>query len=204
MEQLVVGLRGSSGNATCGSTSSSELQLGTVNYEACEGVRGLGRYLNDLSSGYERSHPDKSTDTHRVERQAAGDYSNGSTLTCIGVREAFRLIEKAEVLLIEELLKGLQASPKVRLIGRSVAGDASRIPVVSFVHEEISSSSIVTACSNGGVICRNGTFLSSERLQKIHAIDPSDGCVRFSLAHYNTLAEVNYALNLLHSMPGWF
>jgi len=165
---------------------SSDLQLGTVNYEACEGVRGLGVYLSELNSV-------PSTD----------DSKQTGPLCCSGIEEAFRTIEKAEAPLIRVLLKGLQSSSKVRIIGSNDTGTA-RIPVVSFVHQSIPSSKIVSASNNGGVICRNGTFLSSEKLQTKHEIDITEGVVRFSLAHYNTVAEVNYALSVLQSIPGWF
>jgi len=112
-------------------------------------------------------------------------------------------IQTAEAPLIRGLLEGLQSSSKVRIIG-SGENSSTRIPVVSFVHQNIPSSQIVQACSNGGVICRNGTFLSSERLQTKHSINAAEGFVRFSLAHYNTISEVKYAISVLESIPNWF
>jgi selenocysteine lyase/cysteine desulfurase len=163
------------------------LELGTLNYEACEGVRGIGRYLMDLHCEYRSS-----DEEDRVEN-----------LVEESVKNAFELIERAEGPLVRLLLKGLQSSSKVRILG-TVAESPTRIPVVSFVHCSIPSSRIVAACSNGGVICRNGTFLSSERFQEKHAIDGAEGVVRFSLVHYNTVAEVKYAISLLESIPNWF
>ena len=163
------------------------LELGTLNYEACEGVRGMGRYLMDL---------------HCECRNIDGE-DRVETLVEDGVRNAFQLIEKAEGPLVRLLLRGLQSSSKVRILG-TAAESPTRIPVVSFVHKSIPSSRIVAACSNGGVICRNGTFLSSKRFQEKHAIDGTEGVVRFSLVHYNTVAEVKYAISLLESIPNWF
>ena len=179
---------------TAGTSSSSSscgigLQLGTVNYEACEGVQAIGRYFMELNCN---KNPEKQQKVNL----------NHDALRTTNVNDAFQLIEQAEGPLVRLLLKGLQSSPKVRILG-SVADSSKRIPVVSFVHNAIPSSQIVTACNNGGVICRNGTFLCSERLQRKHSIDVTEGAVRFSLVHYNTVAEVKYAISILEAIPHW-
>lgn len=179
------------------------LQLGTVNYEACEGVRGFGRYLMEpdfISSSSVYNSGSNNIDLKQSTEEFTKEYGLNSSI----VREVFRRIETAEASLIRGLLKGLQSSSKVRIIGSGEEDASTRIPVVSFVHREIPSSQIAKACSIGGVICRNGTFLSSERLQKKHNVDATEGVVRFSLVHYNTISEVKYALSVLESIPNWF
>jgi selenocysteine lyase/cysteine desulfurase len=125
------------------------------------------------------------------------------------VLDTYRNIELTESALIHCLLNGLQRSTKVRIIGdttlSTMESKLHRLPIISFVHTMIPSSQIVEKCYEGGVICRNGIFLSTERFQQRNSIpDPIDGVVRFSMAHYNTCREVHYALGILESIPGWW
>ena len=77
-----------------------------------------------------------------------------------------------------------------------------RIPIVSFVHTSIPSCTIVQHCRNHGVICRACKFLSTKRLRDELCIE-EEGVVRFSLAHYNTLDEINVAIRVLEMLNGW-
>lgn len=169
----------------------NELEIGTVSYEACAGVYGLGNYFAQLSTMYGRSE----------EQRAAADES--CRLTTARVKETYRLIRVVERPLVDLLLKGLRRSTKVRII-ENVNRLALRLPVVSFVHADIPSTSIAETCTNSGVACRSGSFLCTEPLRKEYEFDATDGVVRFSLAHYNTLSEVHYAVGLLESLPGWY
>ena len=170
----------------------SDIQFGTVNYEACEGIRGLGQYLVDLC--------------------AFGSKNDNTNDVCLDkqiVLDAYGRIEETEYALVQYLLQGLRQYTKVRIIGDSILSmtepKSNRLPIVSFVHATIPSSQIVDKCNEGGVKCRNGTFLSTDRLQEIHAMhDPIEGVVRFSMAHYNTCSDVKYALSVMESIPGWW
>jgi len=92
-------------------------------------------------------------------------------------------------------------------------GDIGRIPLVSFVHERIDSSQIARVCLEGGIICRAGTFLATERLlEEQHIICMEDkslgsknisGVVRLSFAHYNTLEDAQRVISALKSIEGW-
>ena len=167
------------------------LQCGTVNYEACEGIRGLGLYFMNLRAFDGRN-----------------DTTNHTQLNETMVLDTYRRIESTETALVQFLLNGLQRSTKIRIVGESTTlpttALSSRLPIVSFVHATIPSSRLVEKCNEGGVICRSGTFLSTARLQQLHAMyDPIEGVVRFSMAHYNTCNEVKYTLSLLESIPDW-
>lgn len=188
------------------SLSYNRIQVGTVNYEACEGVRGLGRYLAELSTYSSKLLSVGAVSDRSFNDALAEGRCNSTTEVLLDksrVQEAYRLIGIAEAPLVKVLLEGLNCSSKVRVIKGQTGVDLRRLPVVCFVHQEIPSSKIVALCSDSGVACRNGTFLSTDRLQKEHTIDTKEGVVRFSLAHYNTINEVNFALRVLRSIPGW-
>jgi selenocysteine lyase/cysteine desulfurase len=189
--------------ALCGSyaTTTEELrrnlQIGTVNYEACEGILGLGKYFIKLSS-YKRAMESIST-----SGKSAKTFDTAS-LTQKHMKDSYHLIENVEAPLIQALLDGLLTCKKVRVVSTGTGKNAaSNLPIVSFLHRDIPSSQIVSACRECGVICRNGTFLSTKAFRDKHNIDDIEGVVRFSLAHYNTMSEVHRALRVLQSIPGW-
>jgi selenocysteine lyase/cysteine desulfurase len=187
------------------------LEVGTMNYEACQGVCGIAQYMAALSS-----------------YSAAGDaasmgYVDGShshsdlMLDQCRVVQAYRLIALVESALVRTLLEGLQRSTKVHVVQGFHTTDA-RLPTVCMVHDEIRCHAIVEHCRQRGVTCRHGSFLSTTRLQALlfprigATTDHGSGCdddsswevVRFSLAHYNTMVEVQTLLSILESIPGWF
>jgi selenocysteine lyase/cysteine desulfurase len=177
-------------------TNSNGLQLGTVNYEACEGIHGLGEYFMDLS----RFQSNSDTSEHVTQRS--------DQLKTQQVADTYRHIEAIESRLVELLVNRLQRSTKIRIIQTMALLDEegleNRLPIVCFLHATIPGSHIVEKCSEGGVICRNGTFLSTERFQQLHAIhEQKEGVVRLSLTHYNTSYEVQFAMTVLESIPGW-
>jgi selenocysteine lyase/cysteine desulfurase len=184
-------------NATIPELLQINLQIGTVNYEACEGIVGLGKYFTKLSS-YKRARGSISTP------ESSAKTADTVLLTHQHMQDSYSFIENAESPLIQALLDGLLTCKKVRVISMGTGNYvASNLPIVSFLHQDIPSSQIVSVCSKGGVICRNGTFLSTNAFRDKHNIDDVEGVVRFSLAHYNTLSEVRYVLRLLRSIPGW-
>jgi selenocysteine lyase/cysteine desulfurase len=203
-----------------GENPSDALEIGTVSYEACAGIRGLGEYFLKLSM-YSSVRPNQTcvTDEEQETRQALYQSSHESVsrestneaveviadrLTTAGVVEAYRLIRLLETPLVDLLLKRLERSTKVRVIeSKSVELD-SKLPIVSFVHCEIKSCTIVEICDKAGVACRCGTFLCTGLLQNDYGFDYTNDIVRFSLAHYNCSYEVQYAIQVLESLPGWF
>jgi selenocysteine lyase/cysteine desulfurase len=162
------------------------LEVGTINYEACAGIEGLGLYflkLAEITSGGSLCSLDRSA-----------------------VQSAYRLISSLEKPLIEVLDETLGKDDNVRVIIDRKNGKAElnrRIPVVSFVHHRICSSRIVQECLNKGIVCRNGAFLSCSRFQQAHGFDEQDGVVRISLVHYNTADELKQLANVLQSIVGW-
>lgn len=90
--------------------------------------------------------------------------------------------------LTETLLGFLRTCPDVRVVGRSDAG-TGRLPTVSFVHRSVSSRQIADEADRHGFGMRWGHFYSYRLLQAM-GIEPEEGVARISLAHTNTLEEV--------------
>lgn len=112
---------------------------------------------------------------------------------------------------MDALLRGLSRSKQVRILG----GDgnnthvaplscSARLPTISFVHATISPRTIVTICEAHGIGCRYSSFLCTPHLARDFDFDHSEGVVRVSLAHYNTLLEVQSLVDAVASIPDWF
>ena len=79
-----------------------------------------------------------------------------------------------------------------------------RLPTVSLIHNEIPISQIIAACDANGIVCRCSTFLCTEHLARDFSFDYSEGVLRVSLAHYNTVHEIQSLIQTLESIPGWY
>jgi selenocysteine lyase/cysteine desulfurase len=60
----------------------------------------------------------------------------------------------------------------------------------------------VEHCRRHQVICRACKFLSTDRFWKEMGIGDV-GAVRFSLAHYNTLEDIDRSIEVLEMMDDW-
>jgi selenocysteine lyase/cysteine desulfurase len=192
-----------------GENPTDVLEMGTVSYEACAGIQGLGEYFSQLSM-YSSEQETRQVSDQSSREGALRDSRNEAFestalhLTTARVKEAYRLIRLIETPLADLLLTRLERSTKVRVIENRGVNLLSRLPIVSFQHVEIPSSTIVEICKKAGVTCRCGTFLSTGLLQNDYDFDCTNDIVRFSLAHYNYSYEVQYAIQVLESLPGWF
>jgi len=206
---------------------SSLLETGTSNLEGCAGVVGLASYFSRLaelektSSGEEQSlGVNVSYMTSAGEENCSSTFDPCSSIlstkptTLDAVKAAYRMIRSAEIPLVDALLCGLSKSTNVRLLGCGPKNSYEvnmRVPTVSFVHSTIPSRQIVSFCEDRDIMCRRGYFLCTDRLAEeldIVQHDSSnsnndDGVVRFSLAHYNTVTEVEHVLSVLQTIPGW-
>jgi selenocysteine lyase/cysteine desulfurase len=231
MDQVVASSGNSPGdNDTC---LSSLLESGTSNLEGCAGVLGVAAYLNRLAeseNGLLAKHWSTVNMSGCVTSTGEGNCHNAidlgndiaRMLTTETVKAAYRLIRTAEIPIVDALFCGLSRSKNVRILGRapsSMKSSSQKVPTFSFVHDTIPSRQIVMFCEERGIMCRHGYFLCTERLAgELHIItscsnntnttknaskSDDDGVVRFSLVHYNTVSEVEYALSIIESMPGW-
>ena len=95
-------------------------------------------------------------------------------------------------------MAGLKVLPGVEIVGPSAA-DHTRVCTVSFVIRGCASAHICRGLNARGLGCKAGHFYS-RRLVEQMGISPDDGVIRASLAHYNTVAEVDLFLSSLREL----
>ncbi|TQM99470.1 cysteine desulfurase family protein (TIGR01976 family) [Acidovorax temperans] len=144
-----------------------KLQPGNVNYELSYGCIGISDYLVHVGETL------GATGTERQKMQAA-----------------FDAFEAHENLLAERLLAYLRSKPSVRVIGHDSATDGQRVPTISFVAGQQSSEAIVRHVDRFGIGIRFGDFYA-KRLIEVLGLQAQGGVVRVSIAHYNTLDEID-------------
>ncbi len=110
----------------------------------------------------------------------------------------FEVIAAHEQRLVAALLAGLRASGRVRIVGDPDPGP-DRLPTVSFLVDGRTPQEIVAATDAARVGIRHGHFYAPRLLQAL-GIPPEPGVIRVSLAHYNTLAEVEHLLRVLEPL----
>lgn len=144
-----------------------KLQPGNVNYELSYGCIGISDYLVHVGETL------GATGTERQKMQAA-----------------FDAFEAHENLLAERLLAYLRGKPSVRVIGHDSATDGQRVPTISFVAGQQPSEAIVRHVDQFGIGIRFGDFYA-KRLIEALGLQAQGGVVRVSIAHYNTLDEID-------------
>ena len=144
-----------------------KLQPGNVNYELSYGCIGIHEYLCDTGAALGVQ------GTPRQRMQAA-----------------FDAFEQHENALAERLLQWLRTKKNVRIIGRPAAADDRRVPTISFVVAGMPSEAIVHQMDRHGIGIRFGDFYA-KRLIEALGLQAQGGVVRVSMAHYNTLGEID-------------
>lgn len=144
-----------------------KLQPGNLNYELSYGCIGISDYLIDIG-------------------QRLGASGSERPL----MQAAFDAFEVQEDLLAETLLAFLRETPGVRIIGKSRVTDGDRVPTISFVVEGIQSEAIVRRVDNHRMGIRFGDFYARRLIEQL-GLTPYGGVVRVSIAHYNSVDELN-------------
>ena len=144
-----------------------KMQPGNLNYELTWGAAGAIDYLEALGAGG----PD-------------------------AITTAFDAIAAHEEALTARLLDFLRARRGVRIIGVPEADRARRVATVSFVVADRDSSSLPPHCDAEGIGIRYGDFYSRDLVDAL-GLRASGGVVRVSMAHYNTLVEVDRLIAVL-------
>ncbi len=150
-----------------------KLQPGNVNYELSYGCIGIRDYLVDTGSAL------GAAGTPRQRMQTA-----------------FDAFERHEDALAGRLLQWLGSRRTVRIIGRPGAGDGQRVPTISFIVDGRSSESVVRHVDRFGIGIRFGDFYA-KRLIEALGLQAQGGVVRVSMAHYNTVAEIDRLIDHL-------
>jgi cysteine desulfurase family protein (TIGR01976 family) len=144
-----------------------KLQPGNVNYELSYGCIGIRDYLVDTGT-------------------ALGETGGARQR----MQTAFDAFERHEDALAERLLGWLRGRKGVRIIGRPMADQRRRVPTISFVVAGVQSEAVVRHVDGHGIGIRFGDFYA-KRLVDALGLQGQGGVVRVSMAHYNTLEEID-------------
>ena len=144
-----------------------KLQPGNVNYELSYGCMGISEYLADVGAGL------GCTGSARQKMQAA-----------------FDAFEKHEDALAERLLAYLRGKKAVRIIGLPAATAGARVPTISFTVARQQSETIVRHLDRFQIGIRFGDFYAKRLIESL-GLHTQGGVVRVSMAHYNTVEEID-------------
>lgn len=118
-------------------------------------------------------------------------------MTALGGRQrAFAAIAEHEEQLAARLLERLAAMPGVRVYGEQGADRQRRVATVSFTAEKRRPEEVVLSVDPHRIGIRHGDFYSRGVARAV-APAPDLGVVRVSMAHYNTLEEVDRAADAI-------
>jgi selenocysteine lyase/cysteine desulfurase len=112
-----------------------------------------------------------------------------------GAGNPFDAIALHEREMTARFLDYLDARPDARVMGNPRADDA-RLPTISFVLAGRPSRSVPPLTDAAGIGIRFGHFYAPALMEAL-GLDPDDGVIRVSLAHYNTLDEVDRLIAVL-------
>lgn len=151
-------------------------ELGGACHEGCAAIVALGSYLSFLAG--EGATPD-------LSRSAAA--------------AAFGRMAALEAPLQEALVKGLGEISDIALVGGSESGVAQRVPTISFRHARRSPAEVTKALHAASIACRHG-HMYSYRLCEALGVPVSDGVVRLSAVHYNSVEEIERAVAVVRGI----
>ena len=149
------------------------MEPGNANYELSYGSGAIVDYLVELGSKANEF----GTDREKIE-------------------SAFDLITDHEVIIGSELLSYLRNRNDCNIVGIDDGNNISRVPTISFTINGKLSDQICLAMDEHKIGIRFGDF-HARRLSDLLLLDQSNGAVRISLTHYNTMGEVEHLIDAL-------
>lgn len=176
--QLLLGLASLNHYFIPNDTLPYKLQPGNVNYELSYGCVGINDYLTDVGTQL------GAKGSSRQKMQAA-----------------FDAFEQHEDRLAEQLLSYLRGKKNVRIIGLPEAKSGQRVPTISFIVDGKMSESIVRHTDRFNIGIRFGDFYAKRLIESL-GLHVWGGVVRVSIAHYNTVAEIDHLIRHLDDAIG--
>jgi cysteine desulfurase family protein (TIGR01976 family) len=155
-----------------------KLQPGNVNFELSYGCQGIADYL-----------------------VAIGEQFGGTGSRREVMQFAFDKFEAHENYLAQRLLDFLNTKTGVRIIGLCHVheANASRVPTISFVVENTQSETIIQHIDQFNIGIRFGDFYARHLIQTLD-LEKHGGVVRVSIAHYNTVEEIDLLISHLNTI----
>jgi cysteine desulfurase family protein (TIGR01976 family) len=148
-------------------TSPERWETGTLNHEGIAGTAAAVDWIASLSGAGEGA-----TRSDALDR-------------------AYGAIEAHEGLLVDRLLAGLRAIPRVRVYGPPAG--APRTPTVAFTVEGHTPEAVAQILAEEGVFVWNGNFYATTVCERLELHD-CGGLIRAGLAPYNTEEDVDRLL----------
>ncbi len=112
---------------------------------------------------------------------------------------AFDLFDAHEEKLTQRLLDFLNSRPNVRIIGEKTADSNIRVCTVAFVVEGMQAADIDSKIAPQKIGIKTGDFYA-KGITKSLDLDEQGGVVRVSMAHYNTMEELNRLIAVLEQI----
>ncbi len=152
-----------------------KLQPGNVNYELSWGSTGVVEYFKAIYKQH---------------------FEDGSLPMFSQLQKVFELIASHEEILAEPLIQFLLNKKGIRLIGENTSDKNVRVPTISFLAENRKSSEVPPLVDPYKIAIRWGDFYARRLIEDL-GLTESDGIIRVSMVHYNTLEEVEKLIKVL-------
>jgi cysteine desulfurase family protein (TIGR01976 family) len=146
-----------------------KFEPGGPSHEACAGLLASGEYLKFVVA-------------------ETGDFTHNTA------KKAFETITELELPVQKRLIDYLRSKPGVQIIGPQTTG-VERVPTISFLAKRPSLNIATEVCKHG-IGIRSG-HMYAYRMCEALEIDLSDGVVRVSATHYNTVEEIDKLIAVL-------
>jgi cysteine desulfurase family protein (TIGR01976 family) len=154
----------------------AKLEPGNASYELAYASIGIVDYLAELA-----------------------EQVDGAGSTRDKIVRAFDRITLHENAIAERLLAYLRSRSDCRILGFENGSDERRVPTISFVVDGQDSGQIAKKMDAYNIAIRFGDFHARRLLEFLNLAD-NGGCVRVSMAHYNTISEVDALIGALEEV----
>lgn len=156
----------------------AKLEPGNANYELAYGGAGIVDYLASL-----------------------GEHCGSTVSRRQQIEAAFEAITAHEALLGERLLEWLRGRPDCRIIGLQRGDLPNRVPTISFKPLHHDAGELTQRVDAYRIAVRFGDFHARRLIESLGLAD-NGGVVRVSMAHYNTVDEVDGLIEALEAALG--
>ena len=153
-----------------------KLEPGNASYELAYASIGIVDYLAELA-----------------------EQVDGAGSTRDKIVRAFDRITLHENAIAERLLAYLRSRSDCRILGFENGSDERRVATISFVVDGQDSGQIAKKMDEYNIAIRFGDFHARRLLEFLNLAD-NGGCVRVSMAHYNTISEVDALIGALEEV----
>ena len=115
------------------------------------------------------------------------------------IKKINSLISIHEEYIANPILEFLYKDDRFNLIGKNKIKNKNRAPTIAFTSNKYSSKELSNILIRNNIATRNDNFYAWRCLRDL-GINTSDGVVRISLTHYNTIEETNKLIEVLKNI----